>query len=348
VSFHYGHRLLPPRVGRNDIPSNIAGWRATSEEVKRERGSAKPARKARPSRAKIETVKVFYSPAYVAPRYFYETTRKPGWIAASLLQEPISGIEMAVPEPVSQNDLERIHDPAYVEAVRTGRDLSLASSDGFDWDEGIWTMATAMAGGMVQATREALKKGVAGTLSTGMHHAEYHFGKGFCTFNALVLAARIALDEGAPEVLILDFDAHHGGGTHQLIFGQERISHIDLAVSNYDHYVCKQNCTVFYLQGRTYLETVAAALAAAPKAGLVLYNAGMDPYQGCPVGGIPEVTLEVLAERERMVFEWASQNHLPIAFAIAGGYCSQPLPGPISELVKLHRLTLAAAAASAC
>jgi acetoin utilization deacetylase AcuC-like enzyme len=72
----------------------------------------------------------------------------------------------------------------------------------------------------------------------------------------------------------------------------------------------------------------------------------MDPYQGCPIGGMRDVTAEVLAQRERMVFEWAAKNHLPIAFTIAGGYCAQPLPGPIAELVSLHRLTLTAAAKS--
>ena len=258
-------------------------------------------------------MKVFYAPEYVAPGYFHETTRKAGWLATSLLRDPIPGVELIAPTPASQSDLEQIHDPAYVEAVRTGEDLLSARSNGFDWDEGIWVMATYMAGGVVAAAQEALKQGVSGSLSTGMHHAEWRFGKGFCTFNDLVLAAHAALKAGAESVVILDCDAHHGGGTHKLIAGEPRIRQVDVAIDGYDQYVCSENCTVLYVKGRSYLETVQSALDACGDApGLVLYNAGMDPYRGCPIGGINEVTKEVLAEREQMVFEWAAVNHVPI------------------------------------
>lgn len=289
-------------------------------------------------------VKVFYSPQYVAPRHFYETTRKSAWIASSLLADPIPFVELVVPSPASQKALEQVHSPAYVEAVKTGEDRLLACSNGFDWDKGIWTMATSMAGGLVAAAHEALANGVSGSLSTGMHHAEYGFGKGFCTFNALVLAALSALADGARKVLILDFDAHHGGGTHKLILGHPHIRQVDLAVNGYDSYVCDSNCSLFHLDGRTYLETVALALdAAGHDFDLVLYNAGVDPYEGCPTGGLRGVTKEVLSQREHMVFAWTSLNRLPIAFAIAGGYCPSPRPEHISELVSLHRLTIAAA-----
>lgn len=75
---------------------------------------------------------------------------------------------------------------------------------------------------------------------------------------------------------------------------------------------------------------------------LCLYNAGMDPFEDCPTGGLSGITQEVLAERERMVFEWCDGRRLPVAFVLAGGYIGQSLD--VDGLVALHRLTLSAAA----
>ena len=74
---------------------------------------------------------------------------------------------------------------------------------------------------------------------------------------------------------------------------------------------------------------------------IAIYNAGMDPHQGS-MGGLDGITFSMLAERERMVFEWARRRALPVAFALAGGYVSEALMQ--GDLVGLHRLTLASAA----
>ena len=67
----------------------------------------------------------------------------------------------------------------------------------------------------------------------------------------------------------------------------------------------------------------------------------MDPHQASP-GGIPGITFATLAERERLVFAWARERRLPVAFVLAGGYLSPDLSQ--DDLVGLHRLTIAAAA----
>lgn len=46
----------------------------------------------------------------------------------------------------------------------------------------------------------------------------------------------------------------------------------------------------------------------APQFDLCLYNAGMDPYEHCQMGGLSDITREILATRERMVFEWCQQR----------------------------------------
>jgi hypothetical protein len=34
----------------------------------------------------------------------------------------------------------------------------------------------------------------------------------------------------------------------------------------------------------------------------VLYNAGVDPFEGCDIGGLPGMTAALLAERDAIVF----------------------------------------------
>lgn len=288
-------------------------------------------------------MKLFYSPDYVGAAHGFDTTRKAGWIAESLSDRPIGGVELLAPTPLTIDDIVRVHDADYIRAVRTGDVPRLAESQGFDWDPALWPMVLASNGGVLAAARSALDDGVAGSLSSGLHHAKRDGGAGFCTFNGLVIAAKALLDEGAVRsVLILDLDAHCGGGTAELIDGDSRIWQEDVSVDLYDGYAGRANSALWEVdRAGDYLDVVGHSLAQAELSGsfdLCLYNAGMDPFQGCAIGGLDGITAEVLAERERMVFDWCRRRGLPVAFALAGGYVGPGLGQ--DELVGLHRLTI--------
>jgi Raf kinase inhibitor-like YbhB/YbcL family protein len=79
-------------------------------------------------------MKIFYSPSYTIAGHSFDTTRKSRWIAESLAREPITGIELVAPEPTSAATLSHVHDPEYVDAVRSGNPRELAESQGFPWD----------------------------------------------------------------------------------------------------------------------------------------------------------------------------------------------------------------------
>jgi acetoin utilization deacetylase AcuC-like enzyme len=291
-------------------------------------------------------VRVFYSPDYVGASHAFDTTRKAMWVANSLARSPIPDIELVVPVPLTRERVAEVHDPRYVWAVETGQPRSLAESQGFRWDAGLWPMVLASNGGAVAAACAALEDGVSGSLSSGLHHAKYGTGDGFCTFNGLVIAAKAALAAGAKSVLILDLDAHCGGGTASLIAGESGIRQLDVSVCNFDSYPgSEQSQLVVVTTGSDYLRTIRRVLEEVDRRGdsfdLCLYNAGMDPSEDCLIGGKAGITSDLLAERERLVFDWASVRRLPIAFVLAGGYI-----GPRLEehgLVALHRLTLSAA-----
>jgi len=285
-------------------------------------------------------MKIFYSQDYVLSEYSFDTTRKSGWLVDTLDERPIAGVEIIPPISVTEEELCLVHEPAYVQAVRTGIPRNLAMSQGFKWDKKLWTMTTASTGGVVAAVDIALKDGVSGSLSSGLHHARYDHGSGFCTFNGLALAAVKALDAGVKSVLILDLDAHCGGGTHSLIGDNPAIRHLDVSVSSFDIYdPTGRNTLDMVTEADLYLPTISKRLdeleESDPPFGLCLYNAGMDTYE------LPGISATVLKERENLVFEWCRRCNIPIAFVLAGGYVGPNITQ--EKLVNLHRLTLESA-----
>jgi acetoin utilization deacetylase AcuC-like enzyme len=289
---------------------------------------------------------LFYSHSYTLAGYAFDTTRKARWIADSLRAQPIAGVEFVEPTPATKAQLLTAHDAAYIHAVQTGEPRYLAESQGFEWDPQLWPMVCASTGGAIAAARAAMRDGgVAGSLSSGLHHARRGHGAGFCTFNGLAIAAHDALERGARSILVLDLDAHCGGGTHSLLGDHPSVQLADVAVSAYDQYTPQgDNRFEFVRDASRYLPTVERLLSEIERVGgydLCLYNAGMDPYEGCSTGGLSGVTQAMLRERERLVFAWLRRHARASAFVLAGGYVSARLPQ--DELVALHRLTIEAA-----
>ncbi|MFZ4431663.1 MAG: hypothetical protein ACOYOQ_00550 [Microthrixaceae bacterium] len=273
---------------------------------------------------------VYYSADYTAAKYAFDTTRKSAAVAR--LIEPL--VDLRVPD-VTDFDLTRIHDPSYVRAVQTGTPEMLASSQGFNWDPGIFTMARAHVNGLISAVADVLDPTTtvrrAGSLSSGLHHAERMFGNGFCTFNGLAAAATYALEDmGAERVLVLDFDAHCGGGTMDIMGGVPGFVQWDISVSPYDGYTPTGEHRQWMSKGGSYIPDVVDMLADLryEKFDLIVYNAGVDPIN-CGVSA-REVFL-----REALVSDLIGDT--PAIFALAGGYTWNVTMG---ELAGLHEATV--------
>lgn len=286
-------------------------------------------------------MQVFYSHDYTKSSFNFDTTRKAGPIAASLKRDPIDGAVLVAPRPLTVNELLRVHTKPYIDAVRTGRPRWLAESNGFDWDPRLFPMVQASNGGAVASAFSALQYGVSGSLSSGLHHARHDSGRGFCTFNGLALAAVSVLDSyPKSKILILDLDAHCGGGTQSIIGRDPRICQVDISVSSFDSYAPTFGSLDIISKAKDYLPCLRRRLKAIDSVqfDLCIYNAGMDPMNAHGING------GILMEREEYVFQWFRSRNIPISFVLAGGYlgvnCSK-----MSELVDLHRLTLSAAAA---
>jgi acetoin utilization deacetylase AcuC-like enzyme len=292
------------------------------------------------------TMKVFYNENYTASKYAFDTTRKSNSISTSMIEYPIQNAELADPKEfnlIAESTIKEIHSPTYVQNVKTGK--GNASSQGFDWDPGIYDMAVAHSAGLVAAVDEILSgKKVAGSLSSGLHHASDTEGAGFCTFNGLAVAARYAQESGINNIAILDLDAHAGGGTYKIIGEhlKDTTHQTDVVVSLFDTYNLRKDDTRSQIDilghssgDNDYMKAVRKSLenVTKHKPGLVIYNAGMDPINA----GISKSTL---AWREELIAEWQDALNVPLVFALAGGYTWGSVTMP--QLTNLHRLTIKA------
>ena len=111
-----------------------------------------------------------------------------------------------------------VHDPAYVERVRSG-----LCGDWRGVQPELGETALVMFGGTVSLVERMLggeEDRVFFNPQGAKHHAAYDRSSGFCVFNDMAWAA-VRLSEAGKRVVYIDWDAHHGDGVEDLLRGRE-------------------------------------------------------------------------------------------------------------------------------
>jgi acetoin utilization deacetylase AcuC-like enzyme len=138
----------------------------------------------------------------------------------------------------------------------------------------------------------ALAAGVAVNLAGGTHHAHFDHGAGYTIINDLALTAG-ALSEQAIKVLIVDCDVHQGDGTAQIVTQQGLANVMCLSLHGADNYPHPKAVSTWDMPlpsgtgDAGYLDALQPALAKAlevAEPSLVLYDAGVDVYEGDSLG----------------------------------------------------------------
>ncbi len=90
--------------------------------------------------------------------------------------------------------------------------------------------ATYAAGGAIRATEAVMDGAVDSAFALVRppgHHATPWRAMGFCLFNNLAIAAKYALAKYRLErILIIDFDVHHGNGTQEIFYDEQKVLYI--------------------------------------------------------------------------------------------------------------------------
>jgi acetoin utilization deacetylase AcuC-like enzyme len=124
------------------------------------------------------------------------------------------------PRLASEDEVLRAHRPKHLERLRQPVDFDADTP----YYPGIEEHARRAAGAAIGAVDLALRgeKALALMRPPG-HHATSTKAMGFCYLNSIAIAAHYALAIGCERVAIWDFDAHHGNGTEEIVFGNRRI-----------------------------------------------------------------------------------------------------------------------------
>lgn len=278
--------------------------------------------------------------AHVFPAQKYRLIRQ------QLIQQGIASPEdFLEPQPATREQLLLVHTADWVHKLERGR-LSYREVLKLEipYSRRMVEGAFLAAGGTLLAARLALASGAGFNIGGGFHHAFASYGEGFCAVNDVAVAVRALQREGLlKKALIVDVDVHHGNGTAE-IFGADP-DVFTLSIHHFNNYpAVKPPSTIdIHLEdgaGDTeYLARLRPACEAAVlgfRPEILLYVAGVDPYEDDQLGGL-SLTKEGLFTRDRLVFDLALRKHVPVVVTLAGGYARST-----ADTVDLHVQTVVA------
>ena len=132
------------------------------------------------------------------------------------------GGAIVAPRPATDEELMRVHQAAYVEALKATRGrAAMLDPDTFtspDTEE----IAREAAGAVILAVEHVLANKAQSAVEQRRalvmvrppgHHAEADRAMGFCFYNSIAVGAAAARAHGLDRVAIVDYDVHHGNGT---------------------------------------------------------------------------------------------------------------------------------------
>jgi acetoin utilization protein AcuC len=152
-------------------------------------------------------------------------------------------VTVAAPGPATDTELELIHDPRYIAAVRrAGRD----NADRGSWllryglgtpDDPVFSgmhAASALVAGATLAAARSVWTAAAlhgANIAGGLHHAMRASASGFCVYNDPAIAIAWLLAQGAERIAYVDIDVHHGDGVQAAFYHDPRV----LTISLHEH-----------------------------------------------------------------------------------------------------------------
>jgi acetoin utilization deacetylase AcuC-like enzyme len=296
--------------------------------------------------SRLHGVKIFHADQFVLP---LPAGHRFPMRKYALLRERVAvglpGVQLLVPEAATDAELLRVHEPHYLQRVTLGTlDAAEVRRIGFPWSPAMVERSRRSVGATIAASRAALREGAGVNLAGGTHHAFPARGEGFCVFNDVAVAFRAMQAEGrARNCAVIDCDVHQGNGTAAIFAGDANVFTFSVhGASNFPFRKEQSDLDVPLPDGSGDDEFLAAvrlgldaALAEDPD--LVYYIAGADAYAGDRLGRL-SVSMEGLAERDRIVLAACRSAGIGVVVVMGGGYCAD-----VEETVAIHYHSVAAA-----
>lgn len=262
---------------------------------------------------------------------------------------------LLIPPAATREELERVHDPAYVRRVFNGELEELEQKRiGFPWSPRMVERSCRSSGASIAAARAALRDGIGVNLAGGTHHAMPEAGGGYCVFNDVCVAARAIQAEAGnglrvANVLFVDLDVHQGNGTAAVARADPTLFAFSVHCNrNYPFRKTAGDLDIELDPGTGDVEYLAAVesgldrILARFQPDLAFYLAGADPWSGDRLGQLA-VSKDGLRRRDELVFSRLLDKGIPVSVAMAGGYAPN-----VEDTVDIHLQTVLEADRQAC
>jgi acetoin utilization deacetylase AcuC-like enzyme len=260
---------------------------------------------------------------------------------------------------ISKGDILRAHDPVYTEGIFGDR-LEMLLIKAFELidEQGnynrydperahypldqLLSALMAKTRGSCLCTEQALDTGFAFYFGGGFHHAHSDFGHGFCLINDIVIAAKRLIHlKRVKTVWIIDIDAHRGDGTAALTQDDPSIRTLSIHMASgwpldrpeylpsgkrHPSFIPGDiDIPIFEGEEERYNRELSRGLRELNgylKPDLAIVVAGSDPYERdtLPSSSKLNLSLEQMLERDEIVYHFLSEQKIPSAYLMAGGY----------------------------
>ncbi len=251
--------------------------------------------------------------------------------------------DIVEPKPVSDADVALVHHREYIRKLKTGtlsylEILRLEIPFSPALVRAVWLCA----GGSTLTGRLALEDDVAVNLGGGFHHAFPDHGEGFCVLHDVAIAIRcLQKEKTIAQAMTVDCDVHHGNGTAAIFGGDPTVFTFSIhQENNYPYPKPPSNLDINLedsVEDDEYLAALEESLdkiLAEFRPDVIFYLAGADPYREDQLGGL-KLSLEGLEKRDRLVFEKAKGEKIPVAVTLAGGYARK-----LEDTITIHSNTI--------
>lgn len=241
------------------------------------------------------------------------------------------GYSFLTPEPATEEDLLRVHDYEYIWMLKKSL-VEDADTPAYD---NIYEFAKLSAGGALLAAKV---NGFSIMRPPG-HHAGTGGAalgavtRGFCYLNNIAVAVK-HLNK---PTLILDIDGHHGNGTQEIFYGDEKVTYLSLhRHPNYPGTGTESdiNCLNFPLPpdcgDEAYLKTLEKALGMMDLSRFeqVAVSAGFDTHAG------DLASLGLTEKSYRGIGRKIAALGKPTFFTLEGGYLGEKVGKDIDQLLQ--------------
>jgi len=232
-----------------------------------------------------------------------------------------------------------IHSPEYIDKLKNKK-LSEAEERriGFPLNDDLIKREELILAGTTQAALLAMENGITFNGAGGTHHAHRDFGEGFCVYNDIAVASKYLLDQNEiKQILVVDLDVHQGNGTANIFADDPRVFTFSMHCKNsFPLRKAKSDLDIplDHLTGDDeYLGILSEQLPRlidSVKPDFIFYQCGVDILTNDTIGML-NISKKGCANRDRIVFETAYKNVIPVTASMGGGYAPN-----IDDIVDAH------------